>query len=117
MRNPREIQPGTIYICGPITGLPGLNFTAFAHAEERLNALGFNTINPHEIFRDVNTEGFEHADYMKHCISFLGMCDRVVCLEGWEQSIGASMEVKCSHTLGKPVHTLESFIYKQKHIA
>lgn len=103
MKNPKDIKPGTIYLCGPITGLPNNNFEAFARVQEKLDAENVPNVNPHELFNGIDTKNFTHGDYMKHCISHLAFCDMVVTLKGWEQSIGATMEVRIARDMGKKI--------------
>lgn len=36
-------------------------------------------------------------------LTILRRCDAVVCVEGWERSVGARAEVNCARSLGIPV--------------
>ena len=86
-----------VYIAGPMTGLPDLNFPAF-HAEAgRLRALGYEVANPAEINPDP-TAGWQAC--MRADIAQLVTCDGVRLLEGWERSRGASLEAHIAHSLG-----------------
>ncbi len=109
----KNILPGTIYICGPVTGLPLNNFPAFQEAEEELTKLGAKCLNPHSLFENLVTKHYEHDDYMRVCISALALCDSVVTLNGWEQSKGADMEVKIARLMNKEVVPLHKFIALQ----
>ncbi|MDR5765020.1 MULTISPECIES: DUF4406 domain-containing protein [unclassified Caballeronia] len=83
-----------LYIAGPMTGYPELNFPAF-HAEAgRLRALGFEIVNPAEINVDP-TAGWLAC--MRADIKQLVDCDGIALLPGWEQSSGATVE----HTLAR----------------
>jgi hypothetical protein len=79
-----------IYIAGPMTGLPDLNFPAFNAEAERLRAAGHEVINPAEINAGRELEGW-HA-CMRRDIAALMTCDVVQLLPGWQNSVGARIE-------------------------
>ena len=85
-----------IYIAGPMTGLPDLNFPAFHAEAARLRALGYEVSNPAEINPDP-TAGWEAC--MRADIAELVKCDGVALLPGWERSRGASLEAHIAHNL------------------
>lgn len=117
MTNPLNTQPGCIYICGPITGLPLNNIGAFEEVQKRIESNGFTCHNPHNLFEGIDTSKFDHKDYMKVCVSYLAMCDYVVTLDGWSDSVGAKQEVFIARTMGKeivPVANLDHFISTPK---
>lgn len=89
-----------VYISGPITGLPGLNKTAFDSAAAELKAVGFEPIVPHEITAPGDT--WEEA--MRSCIRAMMDADAVVMLRGWEGSKGAKIEYDLARAVGIPVH-------------
>jgi len=103
MQNPMHIENGTVYIAGPIRNQVLNNVPAFEEAEEKLNALGYDCVNPHKIFEGVDTTNFKQADYMKRCISYMAMCDVVVTLPNWENSPGATEEVEIARRMGKEI--------------
>lgn len=78
-----------IYLSGPMTGLPDLNFPAFNAAAARLRSLGFDVVNPAEL----NPDGASWGDCMRKDIVALMSCDTVATLPGWENSKGAQLEV------------------------
>lgn len=63
-----------LYIAGPMTGLPDLNFPAFHAEAARLRALGYEVSNPAEINPDP-TAGWEAC--MRADIAELVKCDGV----------------------------------------
>ena len=87
----------TIYIAGPMTGLPDLNFPAFHTAAKRLRAQGFEVINPAEINPD------QHMSWqacMRTDIAALVFCDGIHLLPGWQNSDGATLEHDIALRLG-----------------
>lgn len=90
----------TIYISGPITGLPRLNKPAFAHAAEMLRLAGHAVLNPHEIGEPSEDllpwESYLRADL----IAMLQQADRIALLPGWELSRGARLEYHVATALG-----------------
>lgn len=74
-----------IYLSGPMTGLPGLNFAAFHAMTTNLRAGGHTVTNPAEI----NPDGGTWNDCMRRDIAALMGCDTVATLPGWQESNGA----------------------------
>jgi hypothetical protein len=92
-----------LYLCGPMTGLPQLNFPAFNAEAERLRALGYDVINPAELAEP----GTPWAQCMRTDIRMLLMCDAIAMLPGWERSRGANLEWLIATELGMPVLVAE----------
>ncbi|MFS2113302.1 DUF4406 domain-containing protein [Herbaspirillum frisingense] len=78
-----------IYVAGPMTGLPALNFPAFHAAAAELRAQGFDVVNPAEINADP-AAGWVAC--MRLDIAQLVTCDEILMLPGWENSRGATLE-------------------------
>lgn len=89
-----------IYISGPMTGLPGLNFPAFHREARRLRALGFQVVNPAEINPDA---ALSWQECMRADIRALCDCDTIALLPGWGKSSGAHLELHVAHRLGLQV--------------
>lgn len=100
-----------IYIAGPMSNLPALNFPAFNAEAARLRALGYNVINPAELNVgaddlqpfDQKTPEEKHAHWcrcMKADIAAMLTCDTVALLPGWNGSKGALLEVEIAEQLG-----------------
>lgn len=89
-----------IYLAGPMTGLPNLNFPAFRAEALRLRSLGFDVVNPAEINMGT-TMGW--VGCMKKDIAQLVTCTSVALLDGWENSQGAQLEVHIAKKLGMAV--------------
>lgn len=87
----------TLYVAGPMTGLPGLNVHAFNEAACELVAAGFHVLNP---ARRPTREGWEWLDYMRGALRDVADCDGLAVLPGWRGSRGARIEVRLARDLG-----------------
>lgn len=96
MTNNNE-KPRRVYISGPMTGMPDLNFPAFYRAAEQLNAAGHDVVNPAELCKD---DGMTWHDCMRVDIKALCDCDEIALLPGWEKSSGAHLELHIAHRIG-----------------
>ena len=92
-----------IYIAGPMTGYPELNFPAFHRVAARWRAQGFDVVNPAEINENPSAEW---ADCMRSDIRELVTCEGIALLPGWEKSRGATLELHIARALGMGVHEL-----------
>ena len=95
-----------LYVSGPMSGLPGLNFPAFHQAAELLRGRGFEVVNPAEINPDPNAEW---ADCLRADIRALTYCDGIVMLPGYEGSRGATLELHIAAHLGMRVYSIGDF--------
>ena len=89
-----------VYISGPMTGLPELNFPAFHAAAAFLRRRGLEAVNPAELNADTTMPW--HA-CMRADIKALCDCDAIVLLPGWQHSQGAQLELHIAHRLGLAV--------------
>lgn len=89
-----------VYIAGPMSGLPDLNFPAFHAEAARLRAIGFDVVNPAEINVDPSA-GW--AACMRADIVQLVTCHAIALLPGWEKSRGAALEWQIAKALGMRV--------------
>ncbi len=78
-----------IYVAGPMTGYPDLNFPAFHTAAAALRVRGHHVENSTEINADPKAPWL---DCMRMDIARLVTCDAVYLLPGWEKSRGAKVE-------------------------
>ena len=104
---PPSTAAARIYISGPMTGLPDLNFPAFHAAAAALRAKGIDVVNPAELNAD--NQG-DWASCMKADIKALCDCTALALLPGWEDSSGAHLEMHLAHRLGMKVRKIEEFI-------
>lgn len=86
-----------IYVAGPMTGLPNLNFPTFHAETAKLRAVGHVVINPAEVNPD---QGMSWEACMRSDISELVKCDAIRLLHGWEKSKGATLEHHIAERLG-----------------
>lgn len=86
-----------IYVAGPMTGHPHLNFPAFHAEAARLRALGYEVVNPAEINTDPSADWLA---CMRNDIKHLVDCDAIAMLEGWQSSRGARLEYTIALILG-----------------
>ncbi len=93
-----------VYIAGPMTGLPGLNFEAFHIAAANYRAKGCHVENPAEINPD---KKMPWADCMRKDIPRLLTCESIAMLPGWEASRGATLEHDLAKALEMTVTYLE----------
>ena len=93
-----------VYISGPMTGLPDLNFPEFHAAARRLRKCGYEVVNPAELSPDPGTSW---AACLREDIKALCDCDYLVLLQGWEGSKGAHLEVEIAHRIGVRIVPLQ----------
>jgi hypothetical protein len=93
-------QVRRIYIAGPMTGLPQLNFPAFHAEAAKYRAKGCFVVNPAEINGDPK---MKWEDAMRADIPLLLTCDTIAVLAGYTLSRGARLELEIAHALGMEV--------------
>ena len=115
----------SVYIAGPMRGIPDFYFHAFDAAATRLRDLGYDVCNPADRDRqqhgvevnasptgdleDIKHTGFSLRDALGYDVAWIAKhADAVAVLPGWEKSQGARAEVALAHALGIPVHPVEA---------
>ena len=103
-------KTNTVYLSGPMTGLPDNNFPTFNAAASGLRMLGYNVVNPAELDTKVEGLGTDQAwrQYMRADIKYLLDCDAIVMLPGWNESRVATLEHLIAQGLQMPVMTLST---------
>lgn len=96
-----------VYISGPMTGLPDLNFPAFHAAAKALRAMGMQVTNPAELNTGTNAQW---EDCMRVDVKALCDCTGLVLLPGWENSRGAFVELFLARQFAMPVTTLDKLL-------
>ena len=102
----------SIYIAGPMSGLPDYNYPAFLDAEGKLTVAGYHVLNPARVEEDNPTPGTpqEWGWYMRRCLKMVADADGIALLDGWRNSRGATLERLVGISLGMDVHTLAAWI-------
>ncbi len=91
-------RPKSVYISGPMTGLPGENFAAFDEAAALLELAGFDPVNPAEMSRQNPGQTYEW--YLERDLAALKKCDAILLLPGWTKSPGAQREYHAAKSEG-----------------
>jgi nucleoside 2-deoxyribosyltransferase len=92
-------NPIKLYLAGPMSGLPDMNYPEFNRVAALLRAKGYEAMNPAE-----NPEPLckSWAGYMRLAIAQLVQSDGVALLDGWDKSKGAQMELSIASQLDIP---------------
>ena len=80
----------SVYISGPISGLPDFNYGAFHKAAALIREQGMEAINPAELHG--GDTSLPREAYLREDIPSVVAADRLLLLKGWEKSIGATTE-------------------------
>lgn len=86
-----------VYLAGPMSGMPDLNYPAFNQKAAELRARGWHVENPAE--NPVPPCG-SWKGYMRMSIWQLTSCEAIYLLPGWASSQGAAMEFSIAQQLG-----------------
>lgn len=97
----------TLYIAGPMTGLPELNFPAFYQAQRDLQDAGYTVLNPADRAGRVKDQPWEY--YLRRGILDVCHADGIATLPGWEASRGAQLELHVAKQLSMPTTTIEGW--------
>jgi nucleoside 2-deoxyribosyltransferase len=95
----------TIYVAGPMTGLPEFNYPAFRAAGEHLHEAGFQVLLP--LHEDTSQPWIF---YMRHALRMVLEADGLALLPGWEASKGATLEVHVATALGLDIKPLAKWL-------
>lgn len=113
-----SMSKGTIYIAGPMRGVPYYNFPAFDAARDLLSAEGWQVMSPADLDRaagfdamrlpaahdwQTSPDGFCCASCIDRDIAALRACDAIYLLDGWERSAGARAEKALAEWLQKRI--------------
>ena len=97
----------TVYLAGPMRGLPNANYPAFDSARDRLTSLGWEVISPADLDRQagVQPDAEGHIpnsllrEAMARDVPKLCMADAIYLMPGWRNSEGAFAEYNLASTL------------------
>lgn len=103
----------TVYLAGPMRGIPEYNFPRFKSAAEFLRSMGYEVVSPAEhdesIGFDAKTgDGDQQFKKsigwdMEQILDSVG----IMLLDGWENSKGARLEAAVAHHAGKAIYRLQ----------
>ena len=92
-----------IFISGAMTGKPDYNRAVFQSVEADLSLKGHTVLSPANNIPICQPDAISHAEYVSICFAMINVCDAVVFLDGWEQSVGSLMEMGYARANGKRV--------------
>lgn len=96
-----------LYIAGPMTGLPNMNYPSFFAAEEWLQSKGYETENP---ARNENPNEADYTMWLRLGLRQVLDCDGIALLPGFGMSKGATLELFVASFLKMPVRMLKEWI-------
>ena len=84
----------SVYISGPVTGLPFDDVCrAFAERERQLGEAGYIAVNPVALSHENVAACATWEEFMAFDLTLLKGCDFITFLPGWEDSRGARLEM------------------------
>lgn len=83
-----------VYISGPMTGLPGNNYSAFHKVADQLLKQGFHVFNP------ASNKADDWQGFMRESLKQIAEVDVIYMLPGWSNSKGAKIEHQLAKDLG-----------------
>ncbi|MEQ8233276.1 MAG: DUF4406 domain-containing protein [Gammaproteobacteria bacterium] len=86
----------TVYVSGPMTGLPEFNYPAFNAAAAQLRAAGYRVENPAE---NETPPCGTWQGFMRLSLAQIARCDALYVLDAWERSRGAWLEITIAREL------------------
>jgi hypothetical protein len=96
-----------IYISGPMSGLPRLNWPLFNRTAVRLRNLRWDVVNPVAINSDPEADWL---DCIAADLSAMKGCTAICMLPGWENSFGARIEHMAAQKLGLEIFDVSDLI-------
>lgn len=97
----------TLYVAGPMSGIPECNYPAFNEAAEQLSGAGFAAVNP---AASVTGTEAHYVDFIREDLRMMLDCDGVAVLENWWESTGARNEVQVAGLLKMPVRSITEWL-------
>jgi len=111
----------TLYLCGPMRGIPQLNHPAFFEAEETLMKAGHKVINPARMDQELGLDPHNSQmddKFIEECarrdIDAVFECDELILLPNWEKSRGAKAEIAVAQWLSRPIRLYPTMVKMEK---
>lgn len=100
-----------IYLSGPMSGVPKLNFPAFRAAAERLRAAGHEVFNPAETDFGKPAEEVTHREALAVDLDWICKhAEALVLLPRWQNSRGVRAEQALALAIGIDIGFEEDFL-------
>lgn len=93
-----EERKEIIYLAGPISDNPDY-LVFFADWEKHYTKLGYEVMNPAKL--DEKDDPPPWLECLTRCMGYIGLCDVIALLPGWEASFGARIEMMVGVKLHK----------------
>lgn len=91
----------TVYLAGPMTGYPDLNYPLFNQMAKWLRESGYTVYNPAELFD--GRQDLEKWEYMQYDLLDVLKADTILLLPGWSKSEGALLEKRVAEATNKEI--------------
>jgi len=97
-----SLLTGTVYLSGPMSGVPKLNAPEFYRVEKILQDLGWKVYNPVRVNEETGMDSDEtlRSEFMRRDVELLLKSDAICQLHGWQRSRGAAFEAMVAFELG-----------------
>lgn len=105
-------EPKSLYVSGPMTGLPECNYPAFHEAAQRLREAGYEVRNPAE----EGDLGSQYTDLMRKDLKAILEVEGIATIEGWWGSKGAMVEITAGGAIGLPVRSVDEWIQRNQQL-
>ena len=93
----------TLYVAGPMTGLPEFNYPAFEDARARLEAAGYEVLCPTDNEEGDTPGAHPWQWYMRRAIAQVIEADAIAVLPDAACAKGALLEIQIARALDMPV--------------
>lgn len=113
-----------IYIAGPMSGYPKLNWDAFFRKEQELIADGWEVVNPARMDQEIgldpeNFSGYDYEEAAGRDIEALRKCDAIYLMAGfqhskgacWERALAKRWKMKRYYEIPRHDHEIESLAF------
>ena len=102
------------YLAGKMSGIKDFNHPAFHAKAAELRAAGEDVINPAEFDAEIGPDQPWETYLRRDLILLAERCDKIVLLEGWEDSKGAQLERLVGEKLGMTIVYPDGFVERHE---